>query len=63
MQRYFVNKIEDKFILSDSDFISTINLGVKKGSRGYGYELGTIIAKYYEKNKFVGFICWCWGSF
>ena len=47
MSNYFREQI-----VSDSDFISTINLGVKKGSRGYGYELGTIIAKYYEKNKF-----------
>ena len=47
MSNYFRDQI-----IPDVDFINKIDLGVKKGSRGYGYELGTVIAKYYEKNKF-----------
>ena len=47
MSNYFREQIK-----SDDDFINKIDLGVKKGSRGYGYELGSVIAKYYEKDKF-----------
>lgn len=44
---YIRNKITNK-----KEFLSTIDLKVNKKTRGYGYELGTIIAKYYPKEHF-----------
>lgn len=45
--KYFRNQITTgKFELH------SIDLNVKKGTRGEGYEFGTVIAKYYEKQTF-----------
>lgn len=47
-----VAKYFRKQITADKFDLSNIDLKVKKGTRGEGYELGTVIAKYYEKNEF-----------
>lgn len=48
-------KVADYFVsqISDTSFsYEPMDLGAKKGSRGYGYGKGTIIEKYYAKNLF-----------
>ena len=42
---YFRNKIDNKIFT-----LSEINLNVEKNTRGYGYEISNIVAKYYEEN-------------
>ena len=44
---YFVTQIDDNTFLSN-----TIDLGTKKGTRGYAYSKGTIIEKYYRKDYY-----------